>query len=163
MSANANPITPARFAAALEDLSVASLYAKAAEIRNSMLHLNASNEQLRPFVDDGDVDCAEALQENEEVIGRMRERVELLKAEVERRGNLWIEAVEEEKKPVPNGIGQEQDVQVVASPTEPSAQGTAVSGQGREAPHQSGSLTDAELAQRIHDQMGDEEEGGLHL
>lgn len=96
------PITPARFAAALKDLSVASLHLKVLEIRNSLAHLAHSNAQLRPFAEGAvaalggepgapDPDCADAIRENEAVIERMRARVELVRAEVEERGLSWRE------------------------------------------------------------------------
>ncbi|KAJ0121648.1 hypothetical protein J7T55_008815 [Diaporthe amygdali] len=99
------PITPARFAAALKDLSVASLHLKTLEIRNSLAHLAYSNAQLRPFADgtqaalgstgggagQPDPDCVDAIRENEAVMERMRERVGLVRAEVEARGLSWRE------------------------------------------------------------------------
>lgn len=96
------PITPARFAAALKDLSAASLHLKVLEIRNSLAHLALSNAQLRPFAEgsaaalggipgEPDADCADAIRENEAVIARMRGRVELVRAEVEARGLSWRE------------------------------------------------------------------------
>jgi hypothetical protein len=91
------PITPARFAAAIQDLPLSSLALKVAELRNSIAHLDYSNEQLKPFArpaspdEEGDPDCAEAIQENEVVIQRMEERIMLVKEEVERRGASWRE------------------------------------------------------------------------
>jgi hypothetical protein len=93
------PISPARFAAALKDLPLSSLHLKATEIRNSITHLDYSNEQLRPFADGTepssngrpDQDCVDAIKENEIVIGRMQERIALLRAEVEARGSSWLE------------------------------------------------------------------------
>ncbi|KAF2842222.1 hypothetical protein M501DRAFT_1013577 [Patellaria atrata CBS 101060] len=109
MSADALPITPARFAAALPDLSLASLYAKAAELRNSIAHLQSSNSQLEPFAIDGDVDCYEAIQENKVVIERMLERIELLKREVEERGVRWVEPGEGNKEEDVNGTAEGGD------------------------------------------------------
>lgn len=96
------PITPARFAAALKDLSAASLHLKVLEIRNSLAHLAHSNAQLRPFAEgaaaapggtpgEPDQDCADAIRENEAVIERMKGRIELVRAEVEERGLSWRE------------------------------------------------------------------------
>jgi hypothetical protein len=51
MSAESLPITPARFAAALKDLPISSLHLKVLELRNSIAHLDYSNEQLRPFAE----------------------------------------------------------------------------------------------------------------
>lgn len=118
MSSESLPISNPRFAAALKDLSLASLHLKTLEIRNSLAHLAYSNAQLRPFADgtqatldtaaaaaastDGtnnptptvglpDPDCVEAIRENEAVMRRMRERIELVRAEVEGRGLSWRE------------------------------------------------------------------------
>lgn len=94
MSADTTPIAPARFAAALKDLSIEMLHLKVLEIRNSMAHLQYSNDQLKPFAespDDPDPDCAEAIRENEKVIDRMAERVALVRIEVEDRGVSWAE------------------------------------------------------------------------
>jgi hypothetical protein len=91
------PITPARFAAALQDLPLSSLALKVAELRNSIAHLDYSNEQLKPYAhptapgEEQDRDCVEAIQENEVVIERMNERIALVKEEVERRGASWRE------------------------------------------------------------------------
>lgn len=96
------PITPARFAAALKDLPLASLHLKVLELRNALLHLAHSNAQLRPFADGTettldlapgtpDPDCADAIRENDAVMARMRARIELVKAEVVARGVSWRE------------------------------------------------------------------------
>ena len=95
MSNEAIPISPARFAEALKDLPLSTLHLKAAELRNSIAHLDYSNEQLKPFASgtepstNGVPDriCVEAINENEVVIARLKERIELLKAEVESRGS----------------------------------------------------------------------------
>ncbi|EGO52741.1 hypothetical protein NEUTE1DRAFT_91384 [Neurospora tetrasperma FGSC 2508] len=122
------PITPQAFAAALEDLPVSALHLKVLEIYNSIAHLKYSNEQLRPFAEgieaplgsstggesaqnQPDPDCVEAIRENEQVIVRMEERVQLIKNEVERRGLSWTEFErkdedsddEEQGQPMTNG------------------------------------------------------------
>lgn len=91
MSSEARPIPPTQFASALEDLPVENLYAKVLEIRNSIAHLERSNKELEEYSDSvgGDTDCTAAARENEEVIARMNERIELIKKEVERRGQKW--------------------------------------------------------------------------
>jgi len=97
MSSDTVPISPARFAAALKDLPLSTLHLKAAELRNSIAHLDYSNEQLKPFADgtegggEPDQDCVDAIRENEVVIARMTERISLLRAEVEGRGSSWLE------------------------------------------------------------------------
>ena len=121
MSNEVTPIPPARFAAALKDLPLSTLHLKAAELRNSIAHLDYSNEQLKPFADgtEGgngpDQDCADAIKENEVVIQRMLERISLLREEVEGRGSSWLEfqSAEEvlkeegERERLVNGTGEE--------------------------------------------------------
>ncbi|OAL50473.1 hypothetical protein IQ07DRAFT_587137 [Pyrenochaeta sp. DS3sAY3a] len=90
MSADALPITPSRFASALPDLPLSSLYAKHAELSNQIAHLHASNAQLEDFArDNDDRECYEAVLENRVVVKRFEERIELLRKEVEGRGLLW--------------------------------------------------------------------------
>lgn len=100
MSSEAQPITASRFSAALKDLSISSLHAKVAELRNSIAHLQVSNAQLEEFVrQENDKDCYEALTENKDVMKRMEERIELVRIEiVENRGMLF--EPEEAKKDV---------------------------------------------------------------
>jgi len=104
-SADTSPISPARFAEALRELSLPTLHLKALEIRNSILHLRYSNAQLKPYAEgaattlDGadasagrpDPDCVEAIRENEAVIARMEERLQIIRDEVEGRGHSWNE------------------------------------------------------------------------
>ncbi len=94
MSSEARPISPAQFAAAIEDLPLENLYAKVSEIRNSIAHLERSNKDLEDYSNSagGDSDCMAAVRENEEVIDRMNGRIELIKKEMERRGQKWHEA-----------------------------------------------------------------------
>ena len=73
MSSSATPISPARFAAALPSLPLSNLHLKAAELRNSIAHLEYSNLQLQPLAEEGDRDCEEAVKENRETIARMEE------------------------------------------------------------------------------------------
>jgi hypothetical protein len=92
MSATSNPIPADRFAEALIELPLATLYAKASEIRNSIAHLESSNKQLAEFAaEDPDPVLADSVKENEEVILRMQERLHLIKLEVEGRGVPWVE------------------------------------------------------------------------
>ena len=121
MSADALPISPTAFASALQDLPISALHLKVLELRNSIAHLDYSNEQLRPFAEgtatalsssttttqsppqqpqrteveqargEPDADCLDAIRENEQVIERMQERIRLVRAEVERRGLSWVE------------------------------------------------------------------------
>ncbi|ROV94588.1 hypothetical protein VPNG_09191 [Cytospora leucostoma] len=129
MSSETLPISPGRFAEAIRDLSAASLHLKTLEIRNSLAHLAYSNSQLRPFAEgtlasldatgpgQPDPDCVDAMRENELVMARMRERLGLVRAEVERRGLSWSEfeeplpkeedGVEEEEEDAGAGVGHE--------------------------------------------------------
>ncbi|KAK3336047.1 hypothetical protein B0T19DRAFT_26742 [Cercophora scortea] len=108
MSTDALPITPARFAEAIADLPLSSLHLKVLELRNNIAHLDYSNEQLRPFAEgtqtalfssssttaspeQPDQDCIDAIRENEQVIARMNQRIQLVRAEVEKRGISWAE------------------------------------------------------------------------
>ncbi|KAI5310751.1 hypothetical protein KEM55_002620 [Ascosphaera atra] len=93
MSSESQPITPEAFARALKELNPASIYGKVFEIRNSIAHLKRSNDEIKGFLNDepGDKDLEEAVSENEGVIKRMEERVELCRAELEVRGEKWID------------------------------------------------------------------------
>ncbi|KAL9109413.1 MAG: hypothetical protein Q9227_005920 [Pyrenula ochraceoflavens] len=174
MSATANPISPTRFAAALESLPLSSLYAKARELDNSISHLRRSNAELQNYSDgqedgDGDRECLDAIRENEQVIARMRERVGLCVSEVERRGGGWHDGVGEDAQGVEekvNGVAVDGDTEEVVEI------GTReVEGETRTQPRSNGaaggSLTDDELRRRLRQQMGDDGDGndggGLHL
>lgn len=165
MSADALPISPARFADALTSLPLANLHFKAAELRNSIAHLQASNVQLKPYADDGDRECAEALKENVDVIQRMEERIELVKQEVEGRGYKWDAAADVEK-------GRENHDGHVVNGHSQQAEGLdeeqrELNGSGRS--HNEGTarqrLADDELARRLRERMGEDmdEEDGVHL
>lgn len=105
MSADTTPIAPARFASAIKDLSIGMLHLKVLEIRNSIAHLQYSNDQLKPFAEgtsvalgetstsaaEPDQDCIDAIKENEVVIDRMAERLAIVRMEVEDRGISWTE------------------------------------------------------------------------
>lgn len=159
MAVQTQPIDPARFAQALEDLPLESLHAKAAELRNSINHLKSSNEQMLPFAEDGDDDCREAMFENLTVIGRINERIRLLKEEVERRGMRWGESdVEDAEAAKVNGHVNGDGEAVVVGRVNGPANAHATR------PAQSGSLTDDELRRRLEAQMGDDgEDEGVHL
>ncbi|MCJ1399916.1 hypothetical protein MMC11_003119 [Xylographa trunciseda] len=159
MSSNAPPITPARFVAALPDLPLSSLHAKAAELRNSIAHLEASNDQLRPFADEGDIDCADAIRENEEVMTRMRERIVLLKTEVEGRGFLWDHGATDINGKEPG----EEDLDTANGDVTSEAGNQGVNGRLGRVGRGGGSLSDEELARRLRERMEVDEEEGLHL
>ncbi|PYH64859.1 uncharacterized protein BO88DRAFT_408170 [Aspergillus vadensis CBS 113365] len=104
MSAESLPISPAAFAEAIKELPLPVLYAKVSEIRNSMAHLHRSNQELRTFINEScDTDSEKQeleayIKENEDVAVSMLERIELLKTEVENRGQKWIELDDPEKE-----------------------------------------------------------------
>ncbi|KAI9928538.1 hypothetical protein ASPWEDRAFT_104655 [Aspergillus wentii DTO 134E9] len=97
MSEESNPIPPSLFAEAIKELPLSTIYAKVSELRNSIAHLHRSNDELRTFVtescdtEDDKRELEGYITENEGVITSMRERITLLKAEVEGRGQQWIE------------------------------------------------------------------------
>ncbi|KAH0159720.1 hypothetical protein KCU67_g6994, partial [Aureobasidium melanogenum] len=104
-----------------------------------------------PFADDGDQDCKDAMYENLVVISRMNERIELLRAEVEKRGMRWSEA-------------EVEDRQV----SERMVNGDSASTTTTQSQPPSGRLTDEQLraqleARLAQDTQDDQEEEGLHL
>ena len=174
MTSATAPIDPARFALALESLPLDTLHAKAAELRNSISHLKSSNEQMLPFAEEGDDVCREAMFENLSVIGRINERISLLRAEVEKRGMRWaegeVEDAEMRDKEVGGGMVNEDGETVVNGMNGEGVNGvgvngvtgvTGVNGVGRR--EQSGRLTDEDLRRRLEAQMEGEDEEGVHL
>ncbi|KAL2433291.1 hypothetical protein ABEF95_004887 [Exophiala dermatitidis] len=161
MSSESQPISAERFALAIQDLPVENLYSKAKEISNSVSHLERSNQQLQEYIDsirtdstlpestrqEGDKDCAEAIQENNIVIERQKERIDLLKREVERRGGRWHEADEVKET---NG----SSVQATTEEAAPEARRST-----------GGTLTDEELRRQMMERLGegDDDEDGMHL
>ncbi|KAL4809755.1 hypothetical protein BDV18DRAFT_132718 [Aspergillus unguis] len=101
MSSETLPITPYTFADAIKELELPVLYAKVAELRNSIIHLQRSNREMQAFITENaenDADKQELegyIAENEVVRTSMNERIQLCKAEVERRGQTWIELAPE--------------------------------------------------------------------
>ncbi|PMB65799.1 hypothetical protein BM221_007996 [Beauveria bassiana] len=119
------------------------------EIRNSIAHLQYSNDQLRPFAaddNDGGADavCVDAIRENEAVIERMAERIALIRIEVEDvRGTGTIRNGEVHMDPVPG------------------TRGANGGGAG-------GSLSDEQLRAAMEERMrqmttDEDDDGGLHL
>lgn len=102
MSSRSTPIPAHLFSTAIKDLPLENLHSKAAELQNSITHLESSNEQLESYVDD-DQDCADAIEENKDVITQMENRISLLRLEVERRGFRWGEQEREPKIEAKNG------------------------------------------------------------
>ncbi|PTU22411.1 hypothetical protein P175DRAFT_0412228, partial [Aspergillus ochraceoroseus IBT 24754] len=102
MSAESLPINPSAFAEAIKELSLPSIYAKASELKNSIVHLQRSNTELQTFVSESCETETEKqelqgyIAENEGVVEAMNARIQLLKTEVENRGQRWIELDETE-------------------------------------------------------------------
>lgn len=127
MSAESQPISPTAFAEAITELPLESLHAEAAKLSNDINKLVESNAALEAEKavenDEGVKFLDEVIAENEGVIRSKEERIELLKVEVEKRGQVWIdprkkdkEDAEEEGGPVVNGnetghlgAGEQQD------------------------------------------------------
>ncbi|KAF8536591.1 hypothetical protein BDD12DRAFT_807657 [Trichophaea hybrida] len=84
MSATTSPITPEAFQLAIADLELEQLHVESARLHNSIYHLERSNIALEEFKDDED--CRIAIGENVATIERQRERIEMIRVEVEKRG-----------------------------------------------------------------------------
>ncbi|EME49332.1 hypothetical protein DOTSEDRAFT_68193 [Dothistroma septosporum NZE10] len=154
VSSASQPMSPALFAEAIKELPLDTLYAKAAELQNSISHLLDSNIQMKPFADEGDADCKEAIEENDVVIKRFEERIELCKKEAENRGLGWsAHGSNTEEVPEANGHAEEV-VMGSASVMEREAPQT---GQLR------GLLTDEEIRRQMDALVGEDEEDGVHL
>ncbi|KAK6858338.1 hypothetical protein PG995_006037 [Apiospora arundinis] len=93
MSAQTRPPTAEEFAIALTELPASSLALKVLELRNQIAHLDYSIAEMRPFAEAAEPDqiCVEGIQENEVVIGKVQQRIELIRKEVENRGMSWHE------------------------------------------------------------------------
>lgn len=139
---------------------MSSLYAKVAELRNSLTHLAKSNQELEPYAwgQNGDKDCADAIKENEEVMDRMRHRILLIEYEVEvTRGMKWDPEAIDQKEP-----GETES-------TESSNTATTSATNGTTTRTQNGSLSDEELRRRMEERMNMQEHGdnnasdGVHL
>ena len=161
MSSSAAPIPPHRFAEAITALPLSNLHIKAAELRNSIAHLELSNHQLQSFAEGGDQDCMDAIRENQEVISRMVGRIDMLKAEVEGRGFRWAE---NEGKPDDSAV---ESGRLNGGNRAHLAGNGATAQQTENAVLRGGSLNDEELARRLSERLretGDEDDSnGLHL
>ncbi|KAL6832714.1 hypothetical protein V8C40DRAFT_235768 [Trichoderma camerunense] len=193
MSADTTPISPARFASAIKDLSLGMLHLKVLEIRNSIAHLQYSNDQLKPFADGEsaalgessaapDQDCIDAIKENEVVIDRMAERLAIIRAEVEDRGVSWTEFQSQDEvansqagEALTNGdvVADEQPAEATrhSAWTDGTFQtGTISNGQVRFDNQPGGQATSANQGEAQSTTQGaerqdghDDEEDGLHL
>ncbi|RKF72805.1 hypothetical protein GcC1_092016 [Golovinomyces cichoracearum] len=142
MSDQALPISLDRFKEALQSLPAQALQLKEAELQNSIAHLNYSNEQLKPFAlgreesmnFQPDQDCIDALKENEIVIVRFRDRIELVRKELERRGINWsnFQADKESRRDI-------EDMNL--SPNDSTNPNKLVSGNGKSNAWEDGTIT----------------------
>lgn len=140
MSAQARPISPTRFASALQGLALPNLYGKVAELRNQLAHLDYSNQEMLAFAEgtapgltEPDKECAAAIEENEAVIRRILERLALLRSEIEERGCSWLEGQADEELRLANGHtsgegegvgeGAEREDGIVVNPAAPERSG----------------------------------------
>jgi len=110
MASEIRAISPAAFAEAIKELPLSAVHSKVLELRNSIAHLHRSNAELRLFMaESAETEDLKELEgyvaENEGVIASMGARVELLKTELENRGQPWIEV--EEVKAGENGESEE--------------------------------------------------------
>ncbi|KAI4869957.1 hypothetical protein F4820DRAFT_404678 [Hypoxylon rubiginosum] len=186
------PINPARFAEALKDLPSESLALKVAELRNSIAHLDYSNAELKPYAEgraptldqqggpaQPDQDCIDAIAENEAVIARMQERIELIRKEVEGRGLSWREfqgKPDEEEAEAGTAAGSSSDAADASNLTN-GVNGHATNGEAehpawRDGTFQAGtlaqlSLEDRELLRQLESRLppddDEDQEGGMHL
>ncbi|KAH6615070.1 hypothetical protein C7974DRAFT_417270 [Boeremia exigua] len=126
MSTESRPITAARFAAALTELPISSLYAKHAELSNNITHLESSNKQLEDYArENDDRDCYEALLENRQVMKTFNERMDMIRKEVEEVRSLpWRPRDEGEVRKEEGNIGLNgiTPLQNGTSPTAPTGQ-----------------------------------------
>ncbi|KIW06820.1 uncharacterized protein PV09_02500 [Verruconis gallopava] len=161
MSSESRPISPTRFRAAIQDLPLGNLYAKAAELRNSIDHLKRSNNDLAEFAEDSD--CKLAITENLEVIQRMEDRILMLQQEVERRGMRWAEGdnykegmLEPGENVVMNGMDSPTP-EINGNPSESTERGNTSTSRGR--------LTDEQLRRLISERIeqSENEDEGVHL
>ncbi|MCJ1240424.1 hypothetical protein MMC14_008426 [Varicellaria rhodocarpa] len=164
MSSSAFPITPARFAAALIDLPISSLYAKATELDNSISHLQDSNANLLPFAEDGDLDCSQAIEENQDVITRMRERIRLLRLEVEKRSRTWHELQAEVQDRQMNGDAEMSESSTTNGDVDADHRLHGnLNGDGSASERPFGDGDSARTMERTQESHEDEDGHGIHL
>lgn len=167
MSAAATPIPPERFAEAIVDLPLANLHFKAAELRNSISHLESSNSQLQHFADEGDTDCTDAIRENEETMMRMEERVLLLRREVERRGFQWGEDADMRSANTQTRISREKEGKMETEESTGFSQPANGVTSSEQQPSSTGrTMGNEEMARRLRqrlDEREEDEENGIHL
>jgi hypothetical protein len=185
MSAESQAINPAAFAEALKALPLSAVYGKVLELRNSIAHLDRSNEELRTYIREseggpGAADNKELegyILENEGVIRAMTERLALLKAEIENRGQRWIEegeGPEEAVGDIADGVPDGDGASPVINGTDrhdPSTDGTSTTAETRHsgpingvhAPNSDSSASVAPANVRDRQSEVEMEEEGIHL
>ncbi|KAJ5248711.1 hypothetical protein N7468_000162 [Penicillium chermesinum] len=132
MSSESLPINPAAFAEAITELPLSAVYGKVSELRNSLAHLHRSNLELRIFLlesqepEEEKKEIEGYVTENEVVIESMKERIALLKKELENRGQPWIEVEDAEN----NGENQETSEEAQGASDTPTASLTNGTGSG---------------------------------
>ncbi|KAK6359172.1 hypothetical protein TWF696_000337 [Orbilia brochopaga] len=84
MSASAAPIPLDQFAQVLLELEVPQLHEEASRLQLSLYHLERSNVTLAEYPDDED--CKDAIRYNIGVIEQQKQRIELIRLELRRRG-----------------------------------------------------------------------------
>lgn len=126
---------------------------------------------MLPFAEAGDADCREAMFENLGVIGRMKERLDMVKEEVEGRGIRWVFGDEIDRLGLRSEGGtvdaDGESIVVDVSNNSNGAENGVNSGlrNGTAQRRQpSGRLTDEQLRAQLEAQMSDEEDAdGVHL
>lgn len=149
-------VTASLFKEAIRDLPLPNLYAKVSEIQNSIAHLHRSNDEMRSFItescetEEDKQELQTYISDNERVFVNMTERIKLLKEEVERRGQRWIE--------ISNGAGANGDSHESTNPDQQTASsGTASAETGTQA--QSNGAGGEDEAQSSNE----EGQGGIYL
>jgi hypothetical protein len=92
----------------LMQLSTPSLYGEILRLENSIKHLRRSNEELRIHENNQDEDTSwvpTVIAENEEVISKQNEQVELIKGELSERGTR-SEHADDHGEVIMNGNGK---------------------------------------------------------
>ena len=89
MSAESAPISAEEFRQAVGQLPGNALEAELARQENIKSHLTRSNAELKAFIgkEGGEMDreCRQAIEENEVVIGRIKERQDMVETEMSHR------------------------------------------------------------------------------
>lgn len=95
MSSDTKPIAPEAFSIAIQELTDDNLHSIRSQLLLSISKLSETNEMLKVEIENADstdearADVAlysETIEENNEVIGNQRQRVDMLDAEYKRRG-----------------------------------------------------------------------------